>query len=131
MRDFTLSEHTKDTILNVLLVFSIMLFIASFAHKPQIKKETNPIRSSYVNYQIQPVSTKEYPVYSALTTALPVTSNQVQSAKEVVAMTTKSDPSTASSIVNKQPTVPAPDSIKKDSHNLVRTLQQLPVLRLL
>jgi len=108
-----------------------MLFIASFAHKPQIKKETNPIRSSYVNYQIQPVSTKEYPVYSALTTALPVTSNQVQSAKEVVAMTTKSDPSTASSIVNKQPTVPAPDSIKKDSHNLVRTLQQLPVLRLL
>ena len=131
MRDFTLSERTKDTILNVLLVCSILLFIASFAHKPQIKKDANPIRSSYVNYQIQPVSTKEYPVYSALTAAPPVASSQVQPAEGVIATTTKSDPSATDVAVNKQPVVSAPDSVKKDNRNLVRTLQRLPVLSLL
>ncbi len=75
MKDFTLSEKSKDRLLNIALAGSLALLIGGFIQHEPVKKGSLPIRNSYSTSVVQPVKAKDLPAYE-LVNELPTKQQQ-------------------------------------------------------
>jgi hypothetical protein len=74
MARFYVTEKSKDNVLNVLVVLSVMLLCAYLTNSSNPRKANTPSPLVYTNNRLQHVATKEFPVFPTLQTIdVPVT----------------------------------------------------------